>query len=352
LGGEKKEMKDNPQDKAAKKKAEENLEKLIRHVASHHQADILLVSGSIRQDLEQRVRDALEDVKKKSVNLIVLLTTGGGSADCAFRIARVLRHAYHRGSITVHVYGFCKSAGTLLVLGADEIVMSDNAELGPIDVQLAKPDELMEWTSGLTPREAFGALGAHAFATFEKFFLTLRKKSDLQITTRTAADIAAEMTVGLFGPIYAQLDPLRIGEIQRALSIAVHYGTMLDHGNQKDDTVRTLLMEYPSHEFVIDREQAQELFNEVREPTNEEALLQSVFEPHALGHYEDPLVKYLSTTPGHQTKDNTNVQPVRTKTPESTSPEGSAGEVSPPSTLDVTRAKDGQRQRRQTRNDD
>jgi Ni,Fe-hydrogenase III small subunit len=345
-------MKDSPQDKAAKKKAEENLERLIRHVASHHQADILLISGSIRPDLEHKVRDALEAVKQKNANLIVLLMTGGGSADCAFRIARALRHAYHRGSIAVHVYGFCKSAGTLLVLGADEIVMSDKAELGPIDVQLAKPDELMEWTSGLTPKEAFGALQAHAFATFEKFFLTLRKKSELQITTRTAADIAAEMTVGLFGPIYAQLDPLRIGEIQRALSIAQHYGTMLDHGNQKDNAVRTLLMEYPSHEFVIDREQAQELFNEVRESTHEEGFLESVFQPHALGHYEDGLVKYLSSTPDHQTKAPTNVQPVHTKAPESTNPEGSAGEVSPSPALGVAGAKDGRRQRRQTRNDD
>ena len=43
----------------------------------------------------------------------------------------------------------CKSAGTILALGADVIIMSQYAELGPIDVQLQKEDEVGESTSGL-----------------------------------------------------------------------------------------------------------------------------------------------------------------------------------------------------------
>jgi hypothetical protein len=354
MGGTQKDMTSASRDERAAehKKAQEQVEQLVRHVSHHNRADVLLISGGIRIGLEQQVRDALDARSEKSANLVLLLTTGGGSADCAFRIARAIRHAYCDGEIALHVYGVCKSAGTLLALAADEIVMSDNAELGPIDVQLAKPDELMEWTSGLTPSEAFGALQNHAFSTFEGFFLALRQKSDFQITTRTAADIAAEMTVGLFSPIYSQLDPLRIGEIQRAMSIAMHYGAMLDHGNQKDDTVRVLLMEYPSHEFVIDREQAQDLFNRVREPTHEEGLLQRIFQPVSNGQYEQGLVKYLSE-PDPDPKDvNGNVESVRAQNPESKNPAGSAGEVSPPAALDVQVNKDSQRQRRKARDAD
>ena len=37
----------------------------------------------------------------------------------------------------------CKSAGTLLALGADEIIMSNLSELGPLDIQL--PDRDYIW---------------------------------------------------------------------------------------------------------------------------------------------------------------------------------------------------------------
>ena len=38
----------------------------------------------------------------------------------------------------------CKSAGTLLLIGATSLIISDRGELGPLDVQLSKPDEIFE----------------------------------------------------------------------------------------------------------------------------------------------------------------------------------------------------------------
>ena len=40
---------------------------------------------------------------------------------------------------------FAKSAGTLMVLGADKVVMSDTSELGPIDPQIFAPDMYGQW---------------------------------------------------------------------------------------------------------------------------------------------------------------------------------------------------------------
>ncbi len=64
----------------------------------------------------------------------LILHTPGGLAIAALQIARALRA--HAGRVTVFVPHFAMSGGTLLALGADEIVMSDHAILGPIDPQI------------------------------------------------------------------------------------------------------------------------------------------------------------------------------------------------------------------------
>jgi ClpP class serine protease len=64
----------------------------------------------------------------------MILHTPGGLAIAALQIARALR--FHPGRVTVFVPHFAMSGGTLVALGADEIVMSDHAMLGPIDPQI------------------------------------------------------------------------------------------------------------------------------------------------------------------------------------------------------------------------
>jgi ClpP class serine protease len=64
----------------------------------------------------------------------VILHTPGGLAIAALQIARALRS--HPGRVTVFIPHFAMSGGTLVALGADEIVMTDHAMLGPIDPQI------------------------------------------------------------------------------------------------------------------------------------------------------------------------------------------------------------------------
>lgn len=64
----------------------------------------------------------------------VILHTPGGLAIAALQIARALRA--HPGRVSVFVPHFAMSGGTLIALGADEIVMSEHAMLGPVDPQI------------------------------------------------------------------------------------------------------------------------------------------------------------------------------------------------------------------------
>jgi ClpP class serine protease len=64
----------------------------------------------------------------------LVLHTPGGLVLAAEQVAFALRR--HKGRVTVFVPHYAMSGGTLIALGADEIVMDANAVLGPVDPQL------------------------------------------------------------------------------------------------------------------------------------------------------------------------------------------------------------------------
>lgn len=71
----------------------------------------------------------------------LLLHTPGGDVDAAEKLISLVRNRVgEKGTLRVIVPDFAKSAGTLMALGADTIVMSDSSELGPIDPQVCLKD--------------------------------------------------------------------------------------------------------------------------------------------------------------------------------------------------------------------
>jgi hypothetical protein len=73
-------------------------------------------------------------------DLDLLLHTGGGDIDAAEKLVSMMRQRVGIAKLRVIVPDFAKSAGTLIALGADSIVMSDTSELGPIDPQIVRYD--------------------------------------------------------------------------------------------------------------------------------------------------------------------------------------------------------------------
>ncbi len=72
----------------------------------------------------------------KDVPIDLILHTPGGLVLAAEQIARALRK--HTAKVTVFVPHYAMSGGTLIALAADEIVMNENAVLGPVDPQLGQ----------------------------------------------------------------------------------------------------------------------------------------------------------------------------------------------------------------------
>lgn len=250
------------------------LKKAVERLIQREDADVYVYSADIMHQHVERFRRVVCAKKSKRATAVLFLTTPGGDADAAYRLAACLKRAYQ--SYDVYVFGRCKSAGTLAVLGAKTIVFGDFGELGPLDVQLAKRDELVASNSGLDIFQAIAVLTNASFESFEQCFLNVVAKSNGNISAKMAADIATQMAVGLFAPMTAQIDPERLGEVQRAVNIANAYGERLDTGNLKRGALDILVEGYPTHSFVIDYSEASKLFNRVREANANEAAIADV----------------------------------------------------------------------------
>jgi ATP-dependent protease ClpP protease subunit len=83
--------------------------------------------------------DLLHNVPRGE-DLDLLLHTSGGDIDAAEKLISIVRTTVAEKCLRVIVPDFAKSAGTLMALGADRIVMSDTSELGPIDPQITLND--------------------------------------------------------------------------------------------------------------------------------------------------------------------------------------------------------------------
>lgn len=72
----------------------------------------------------------------KSVPIDLIVHTPGGLVLAARQIAHALNN--HPAKVTIFVPHYAMSGGTLIALAADEIVMDQNAVLGPVDPQLGE----------------------------------------------------------------------------------------------------------------------------------------------------------------------------------------------------------------------
>ncbi len=229
--------------------------------------DFYLFTAQVNDSNADKIISAIRGKGNKKGRAALILTTNGGDPDAGYRIMRTFKRYYPK--ISVYIFGSCKSTGTLMTIGADEIIMGDYAELGPLDTQITKDDELSN-TSVLNLIQSLTSLNKEIFRSFESNFMMLKARSGNAITTKTAAEICTKLAIGLISPISAQIEPSKLGEIQRAINVADEYGKRLWVG--EDKLIAKFIVNYPSHSFVIDFEEAKELIGEKVRFVNEEEI--------------------------------------------------------------------------------
>lgn len=240
-------------------------------VSESYDAAVYMYSGAIDEEGYGKLMSVMQQSNEKPFtrNAILFLTTSGGLATSAYKIARRLQEAYQKFYLVVPAY--CKSAGTLVAIGAHELIMDDLAELGPLDVQLYQRDEIGKRKSGLLVRQSFQGLADETYDVFEKIMLEIKMQSSGQISFDAASRIASEIAARVMAPVYGQINPETLGNDLRDLEVAQAYGERLEHvsKNTKKGALRHLIHGYPSHDFIIDRSECKDLFSTVCQPNDD-----------------------------------------------------------------------------------
>lgn len=241
-------------------------------------ADIYIYTGGIDRNI-QTLRELICAHPDKKDEVDLFLTTYGGDPEWSYRLMSILRKYYTK--INVIIPGLCKSAGTLIAFGADTLRFHKYGELGPLDVQMKRKDNVLGYNSGLDVFQSLSVINDTAADCFNKMFVNFILKGGGSISTETAAKIAKDLSVGIYSSVASKIDPLELGEKNRAMRIAEMYGLQLTSltktPNAKPDTLNRLIGDYPSHGFVIDMAQAKNLFVNVEDMTENDYKIYEIY---------------------------------------------------------------------------
>jgi hypothetical protein len=257
----------------------EQIQKTVQQVSQELDADIFVFTCDIHYLSATKFIEKINYFSDRKSNIALILTTWGGNPHATFKIASFLKRKYNK--LILFIFGICKSSGTLLAIAADEIVMSDLGELGPLDIQVRKEGDIM-YESGLNIKQSLDVIGQQAADIFNQCLDSIINDNGYSIPLKTAEEIAQSIAISLLAPVSGQIIPLRLGELDRLTQVAEKYADRLNPAKKK--LVKYLVSEYPSHEFVIDYEEVRKIFRDrdfcqestvVREPNEAEKSLES-----------------------------------------------------------------------------
>jgi hypothetical protein len=251
----------------------------VKAAAAALDADVYFYNGGIETPRDLSCVDAIAAHAGRP-KAILFLVTNGGNPDAAYKITRYFQERYEH--LAVVISGRCKSAGTLIAIGANEIAFTPYGELGPLDIQLTKVDKFDQLQSGLTIQDSLNTLEARALQKFFEIVKDYMQANNGLLSFSSATKAASDFVTQLYAPIFSRIDPEEVGARARSMRIAADYGKRLavKSQNLKPDTLRLLAETYSSHSFVIDRQEAETLFHRVRAATDGEAAVVA-----ALGRY-------------------------------------------------------------------
>lgn len=272
----------------------QSLKDMISEYCAGTDTDILMFNGAIGDSTG--ITNGFVDFilgRKHRKNCMLFLTTYGGDANWAYKIYRALKTTYDEYDVII--CGYCKSAGTLITLGARQLFFSNVGEIGPLDVQMSKKDDFFRSQSALDMFRSQELIRNWSSEFFKTFFFELLKSTGGTMSMPVMSDAVNKMAGNLFTPIMDKINPIEVGETWRAMNIANIYGNIMKSSNVKPDTIRMLIYDYPSHSFVIDANQAAMLFERVRSLTDVQLAIYNsklkklLEQPQQNGMYEDVL---------------------------------------------------------------
>lgn len=233
----------------------EQLTPLIRAVEQARGGNRLIVYwltdlARISEAVVSSLYDQLSVIGKQE-KLDLFLFTRGGDTEAPWRIVTLMREFCNRFAVLVPYRAH--SAGTLLAMGADEIVMTSMGVLSPIDPSRSHP--LLPRREGATESEPISVQDMRHAMTFIRD--TARPSNEMTYTPEAMAQIVTAL--------FDKIHPLAIGAIEQSYALAKLIGarclsthmTSLDDKARIDEIVNKLCDDYKSHAYPICRKEAQ-----------------------------------------------------------------------------------------------
>ena len=189
-------------------------------------------SNQLGEEHADRVYAALSTFKQHK-DILLILGSKGGRIEPAYLISKNCK-ATAKDKFIAAVPRRAKSAATLISLGADEIHMGAMSELGPIDPQLGHIPAL-----SLT----------NALQTIAKLVTDFPGSADM-----FSSYLQAQLNLGMLG--YFE----RINESATQYASRLLQGKVLGKNHSPESLANHLVNHYKDHSFVIDKDEALELF--------------------------------------------------------------------------------------------
>lgn len=255
--------------------------KLIRALGEKRGSAIITYITSDRRNLTTQIaQDAVRLIYRhlQKIDLVdkidLFLYTTGGNLMAPIRIVHLMRE--HCKSFEVLVPHRAMSAGTLLCLGADNIIMGSLGELSPVDPSTA---------NAFNPQDPLNPSSRIPISVEDvRAYLNLAKEQ--------AGIKSEEKTVEVFQALTKQINPIALGNVHRVYSeirilvenLLKTHMTSEDSKLKIDQIVDALTNKY-THDYPICRQEASEIGLKVSTPQPEiEHLMMQLF-----GLYEDSL---------------------------------------------------------------
>ena len=237
---------------------------LYQQIEKERESAVLTYVTSDRQGMETSIAPDVIDPFVDLLDMIgpvnrisLILHTSGGQTLAAWRLINLIR--MFCDELEVLVPSKALSAGTLMSIGADKIVMTKQAVLGPIDPSVSSP---------LNPQVNVGGQPRQVSVSVESVrgYLNLTRKelgiADSQHLTRVLLDLSSHIHPVVLGDIFRSTEQIRF-LARKLLPRQVKDETNIE------SIVDFLCADSGSHDYTIDRREASGLGLKVEKPSHE-----------------------------------------------------------------------------------
>lgn len=199
----------------------------------------------------------LLDIIGPTQKISLILHTNGGNTAAAWRLVNLIRTFAEDLEVLVPLKAL--SAGTLMALGADRIVMTKQGALGPIDPSLSHPLGPTLQTGNQLARVPVSVEAVRGYLDAAREELDIKNPSDL-----------ASILVSLS----SQIHPLVLGEIFRSRAqIRFLAGKLIRQQVTEHEKIQSIIdflcADSGSHDYTINRREAKALGLKIEKPTDE-----------------------------------------------------------------------------------